>query len=565
MRTFEEIKKEALADWEMVQRAEKPQIFVGTATCGRAAGAVQVLEAIRSELERHRIEASIHEVGCIGLCYADVLVDIIKDGYPRISYKNITPELVPQLIEDCLVKDGLRTDLALGYIGEASSAQPVQGIPKLFELPEMARQVRIAMRNCGIIAPGNILHYVANDGYSGLRRALFEMSPEEVVEEVIKSGLRGRGGAAFMTGQKWKFLASAPGPVKYILNNAEEGDPGAFNDKGLLESDPHTVLEGMIINGYATSATKGYVFIRCVHRDVIRKTQKAIEQAREYGFLGQDILGASFSFEIEIALTGESYVAGEETALMEAIEGKRAMPRYRPPFPAQVGLWGKPSNINNVKTFAYVPSILAKGGDWYAGIGTETSKGTAIICLTGNVAKPGMVEVPFGLTLRQVINLLGGGVSNGKEIKLLQTGGPLGGFLGASELDVTIDFDEMASKGAILGSGGIIVADETACAVEMTKVLADFNNDESCGKCFPCRLGTKHMLELLDNMTKGEGQPGDVERMLAMGETMLSSLCGHGQLSVNPIKSAVKYFQDEIEAHIREKRCPAGRCELLSA
>ena len=557
---FSEQQDRAKGQWEALIKGEPPRIFVGTATCGRAAGGLEVVEALQQALADKSIEAEIHQVGCIGLCYAEVIVDIIKPGRPRISYRNITPATAGTLVEDYLVKNNPRHDLALGTVGEGS----VDGIPPLLDLPELIPQVRVAMRNCGIIDPGQIDHYIANGGYSGLARALSEMTPQAALEEVVKSGLRGRGGAAFSTGMKWKFLAGTPGDVKYILCNAEEGDPGAFNDKGLLESDPHTVLEGMILAGYATGATKGYVFIRCVHREVIRRTQVAIEQARERGFLGRNILGSDFSFKIANSLTGESYVSGEETALMESMEGKRAMPRYRPPFPAQVGLWGKPSNVNNVKTYAYVPEILAKGGEWYAGIGTEKSKGTAIVCLTGNIAKPGMAEVPFGLTLRQVIDEIGGGVSPGKEIKLLQTGGPLGGFLGPSEIDVTLDFDEMASKGAILGSGGIIVGDETSCAVEMARILADFNSEESCGKCFPCRLGTKHMLDMLENMTNGRAREGDVDRMLAMGQTMLTSLCGHGQLSVNPIKSAVKYFQEELEAHIVHKQCPAGRCAALA-
>ena len=558
--TFSELQEQAKSRWEALLNGEPPQIFVGTATCGRSAGGLEVLETLRNALSEKGVQADIHEVGCIGLCYAEVLVDIIKAGRPRISYRNVTPEIARQLVEDYIVNDNPRPDLAIGTIGEGS----VDGIPGLFELPVMKPQVRVAMRNCGIIDPGQIDQYLANGGYSGLAKCVFEITPEEALEEVVKSGLRGRGGAAFSTGQKWKFLAGSSEPVKYHLCNAEEGDPGAFNDKGLLESDPQTVLEGMIIAGYATQASKGYVFIRYAHREVIRRVQTAIDQAKEYGVLGEKIIGSDFSFDIAVSLTGESYVSGEETALMESIEGKRAMPRYRPPFPAQVGLWGKPSNINNVKTFAYVPEILAKGGDWYASIGTEKSKGTALVCLTGNVAKPGMMEVPFGMTIRQVIDDIGGGVSPGKEVKLLQTGGPLGGFLGPSALDVTLDFDEMAAAGAILGSGGIIVADENSCSVEMAMVLADFNNEESCGKCFPCRLGTKHMLDMLTNMTRGRAKDGDVERMLAMGETMLTSLCGHGQLSVNPIKSSVKYFEEDLRAHIIDKRCPAERCEALN-
>ncbi len=557
--TFAELQEKAQTGWDAILKADTTQIFVGTATCGRAAGGLQVIDALRQALSDSSLNAEIYEVGCNGLCFAEVLVDIIKAGRPRISYRNVTPDIARQLIEDYLVNDNPRTDLAMSVIGEGS----VDSVPTFSDLPEMKSQVRVAMRNCGLISPFDIDHYLANGGYAGLHRCLTELTPEEVLEELKKSGLRGRGGAAFPTSLKWSFIANAPGPVKYHLCNAEEGDPGAYNDKTLLESDPLTVIEGMTIGGYATAASKGYIFIRCLHFDVIKRVQSALDQAREYGLLGGNILGTDFSFDIVISQTGESYVSGEETALMESIEGKRAMPRYRPPFPAQVGLWGKPSNINNVKTYAYVPEILAKGGDWYAGIGTEKSKGTALVCLTGNIEKPQLVEVPFGLTLRQVIDDIAGGVSPGKEIKLLQTGGPLGGFLGASKLDVALDFDEMAAAGAILGSGGIIVGDESSCAVEMAKVLADFNNEESCGKCFPCRLGAKHILEALERMTRGEANDGDVEKLLGLSGTLLTSLCGHGQLSVNPIRSAVNFFKEELDAHILDKRCPAGRCRDL--
>ena len=557
---YKQLKQRAESSWDSLVKGSPARIFVGTATCGRSAGGLQVVEAFEKAIAESGVEARVHQVGCIGLCYAEVLVDIIAPGRPRITYSNVTPEIAETLVKDYLVGGNPRPDLALAVRGDVS----VDGLPKLFDLPDLKPQVRVAMRNCGTIDPSEIDQYIANGGYAGLDRCLSDLAPADVIEDVLKSGLRGRGGAAFPAAMKWRFLAGAPGPTKYILCNAEEGDPGAYNDKGLLESDPHTVLEGMTIAGYATAASKGYVFIRCVHRDVIRTTQTAIDQAYRDGLLGKNILGSGFDFDIAVSLTGESYVAGEETALMESIEGKRAMPRSRPPFPAQVGLWGKPSNINNVKTYAYVPEILRRGGEWFAGIGTERSKGTAIVCLTGNVARPQMAEVPFGLTLRQVIEDVAGGVSPGKEIKLLQTGGPLGGFLGPSEIDVTLDFDEMAKRGAILGSGGIIVGDESSCPVEMASILADFNNEESCGKCFPCRLGTKHILDMFQTMTEGRAKEGDVDKMLAMGDTLLTSLCGHGQLSVNPIKSAVKYFASELEAHIIHKVCPAGRCSALS-
>ncbi|MFQ5861414.1 MAG: NADH-quinone oxidoreductase subunit F, partial [Dehalococcoidia bacterium] len=437
MASYQELQAEAQRRWQALTEGDQPWIRVGTAICGTAAGAPQVVAALRGELERRGLQATVTEVGCFGLCYAEPLVDIMLPGGPRVFYGNVTPDSVPRIVEGHLVQGEPPTDLALGHLGDSADG----ALPSLTELPMLRHQQRIALRNAGTMDPTDIYQYLANGGYQGLQRALTELTPQQVVEEVTQSGLRGRGGAAFPTGTKWSFLARSPGPVKYILCNCEEGDPGAFNDKGILESDPFTLLEGMTIAAYATGATFGYVFIRQGHLSPIERTWKAIEAARAAGLLGEGILGSDFSFDIEVALTGDSYVAGEETALMEAIEGKRAMPRYRPPFPAQVGLFGRPSNINNVKTLAYVPEVLSKGGEWFASIGTEKSKGTAILCLSGTLTYTGMVEVPMGLTLRQVIEEVAGGVPNGKRLKLLQTGGPLGGVLHADNLDIPLDFE----------------------------------------------------------------------------------------------------------------------------
>ena len=423
----------------------------------------------------------------------------------------------------------------------------------------MKGQVRIALRNAGHIDPTDIYEYIASGGYSGLDKALSGMSPQEVQEEVATSGLRGRGGAAFPTATKWRFLMGSPGPVKYILCNCEEGDPGAFNDKGILESDPHTLIEGTILAGYATGSSHGIVFIRHGHDVPIDRTREAIRQAYEKGLLGKNILGTDFSFDAEVSLVGESYVSGEETALMESVEGKRAMPRYRPPFPAAYGVWGKPSNINNIKTLAYVPEIVARGGEWFAGIGTERSKGTAILCLSGAIERPGMIEVPMGMTIREAVEGLGGGVPGGGPVKLLQTGGPLGGVLSGEKMDIPLDFDAMARAGAILGSGGIIVGDESVCAVDLARLLVAFCQFESCGKCFPCRLGTTHLLQILDRVCRFEAGPRDMELMQELGNNMAAgSLCGHGQLGFNPIKSSIDYFPDEFAAVMEEKRWPAG-------
>ena len=555
--SFDEIKAESERRWQSLTGGEVPWIRVGTALCGKAAGADSVLTAIRTELEHHKIQATVSEVGCLGLCYAEPLVDITIPNGSRLFYGNVTLSEVPAIIYPHLVRNEPVADLAMGYL----TGPGLEGTQDLDQHPMMKNQNRIVLRNAGTIDPYDIYQYIANGGYSALYKAISEMSPEETLEEVSKSGLRGRGGAAFPTGTKWSFLARSPGPVKYILCNCEEGDPGAFNDKGILESDPHTLIEGMLLAGYATGANYGYVFIRHGHDGPIDRTWQAIRQAQELGILGTNIFDSGFDFDIEVSLTGDSYVSGEETAMMESIEGNRAMPRFRPPFPAQVGLFGKPSNINNVKTLAYAPQIVDKGGDWFAGIGPNRSKGTAILCLSGNLKYPGMVEVPLGMTLQQVIYDVAGGVPNGKKLKLLQTGGPLGGVLSADQLDMPMDFEVMAEAGAILGSGGIIAADEDTCAVDLTRSLIAFCQFESCGKCFPCRIGMTHLLEILERICSFESGPADLELMRQVGQNMqVGSLCGHGQLGFNPVSSALRYFGDEFDAHMVEKRCPTGSC-----
>ena len=557
MAGYEEIQQEAQRRQQELEAGDRPWVRVGAGACGEAAGAIDVMDAFRFQLEDRGIPANVSGVGCLGLCFAEPLVDIKTPGGARIFYSNVSPAQVSELIDSCLAGGTPRPDLALGTLGEES----VAGIPRLEDHPMWSRQVRVALRNCGHIDPLDIYQYIANGGYSALAKAVSQMEPQDVIQEVQASGLRGRGGAAFPTGTKWSFIARSPGPVKYILCNCEEGDPGAYNDKGILESDPHSLIEGTILAGYATGSSNGIVFIRHGHHGPIDRTEKAIEQAYELGLLGQNILGSEFSFDVEVSLTGESYVSGEETALMESIEGKRAMPRYRPPFPAQAGVWQLPSNINNIKTLAYVPEIIARGGEWFAGIGTESSKGTAILCLSGNIAMPGMVEVPMGITLREVIEEVVGGVPGGRRAKFLQTGGPLGGVLSADQTDIPLDFDAMQRAGAILGSGGIIIADDRACAVDMTRLLIAFCQYESCGKCFPCRLGMTNLLEILERICSFQTQPSDMELMRTVGQNMASaSLCGHGQLGWNPVQSALQYFPDDFAAHIEEGRCPTGQC-----
>lgn len=555
--TFSEIQEEAAQRWADLTTL-RPWIRVGTALCGQAAGAEEVADALEAELQKQGVEAKVSRVGCLGPCFAEPLVDVLVPGQGRVIYGNIGVEQVAGLVSGHIEGGQPLAEQALGYLGDYFQS----GMASLDEHPMRAREQRIALRNAGHIDPLDIYQYVANGGYLALNRALTEITAADVLEEVNVSGLRGRGGAAFPAGTKWRFLAGSNAPDKYILCNCEEGDPGAFNDKGILESDPHTVVEGIILAGYATGANHGYIFIRHGHDGPIERTRAAIAQAYGLGLLGEGILGSEFTFDLEVALTGDSYVSGEETALMEAIEGSRAMPRYRPPFPAQVGVFGKPTNINNVKTMAYVPEIVARGGEWFAGIGHDKSTGTAILCLSGNLNYTGMVEIPMGVNLNQVLYEVAGGVPGGKNLSFLQTGGPLGGVLSAEAADLVLDFDIFRGAGAILGSGGIIAADEDTCVVDLTRVLIAFCQYESCGKCFPCRMGMSHMLEVLERICRLEGTSDDLDLMRNIGENMQAgSLCGHGQLGFNPVASALRYFPEEFRMHIEEKRCPTGRCQ----
>ncbi len=556
---FEELQIKAKSDWEALEHSQKPRIYVGTGTCGRASGALAVLDAITPELERLKIDASIIRVGCIGLCYAEPLVDIVKPGQPRICYGNLTAELAPQLIEDYLVKDNPRPDLALGTIGDGG----IDGIPRLADLPMLKPQVRIVLQNCGLIDPAKIEHYIARGGYTGLARAL-KMKPEEVIAEVRKSGLRGRGGAGFPAATKWELCRKEPGKIKYIICNADEGDPGAFMNRLLLEGDPHSALEGFIIGAYAIGAARGFIYCRAEKPLAIEQLKIALKQVRECGFVGRNIMGSGFDFDIELREGAGAFVCGEETALIASIEGKRGMPRPRPPFPAQSGLWGKPTNINNVETWADVGAVMRRGADWYASYGTEKSKGTKTFALAGKITRTGLIEVPLGIRLKDIIYEIGGGVLNNRKFKAIQSGGPSGRCLPASMLDLPVEYESLTQAGAIMGSGGMVVMDEDTCMVDVARFFMTFIQSESCGKCVMCREGTKQMLAILQNIVRGKGTPADIPLLESLAKSIKAgSLCGLGQTAPNPVLTTLRYFRDEYEAHINEKRCPAHVCTEL--
>ena len=546
---FEKIKAKALEDWYKLN--SNKWVRVGGGTSGQAMGSYEIFNKAKNILDKNFSDVNISLVSAIGLMYLEPIVDITLPDGTRTYYGNVDSTEIEDILNFHLSKNKPLLDRVFAGNDKAAKLWDIQNIN---DMPNISRQIKIATRNFGDTDPLSIDHYIARGGYSALSSAIFEKTPEFIVDEVKNSGLRGRGGAAFPAGVKWSFLAPSKEPVKYVLCNCEEGDPGAFNDKGIIENDPHTLVEGLILNGYATNSSNGYIFIRQGHEIPINAAKKAISDAYEKGLLGKNILGSNFSFDMEVSLTGDSYVAGEETALMEAIEGKRSTPRYKPPFPAAQGLWKKPTNINNVKTLSYVPEIIRKGSDWFKSIGTETTSGTAIVCLSGHIKFPGMYEIPMGMTIREVLEDVGGGIFKGKSIKVLQAGGPLNGLLGEEAFDTMIDFDAMSAAGASIGSGGIIVGNEKTNIVDLLRNLIAFNQFESCGKCFPCRLGNTHMLEILDRMCQKKSNPNDLDLIQRIGSSMKSgSLCGHGQLGYNPILSAMKYFREEIESAVNGK------------
>lgn len=527
------------------------EIKVGLATCGIAAGGETVYEEFKKELEENNLDIPVRETGCMGMCYAEVLVELVDENESHL-YSKITPDKVKRIITEH-VKENKPVE---EWIIRNNSIDKEKDFYK--------KQKQIVLRNCGVIDPGSIDDYIEQGGYDAIQKCLNEYSPDEVIETIKKSGLRGRGGGGFSTGLKWQFAQKPKSDKKYIICNADEGDPGAFMDRSALEGDPHSVLEGMMIAAYAIGADEAYIYVRAEYPLAVERLLNAIEQCEQKGFLGKKAFGSEFNFKIKLKEGAGAFVCGEETALIASIEGKRGVPRVRPPFPAVKGLWGKPTNINNVETYANVPWIILNGAGAFNSMGTEKSKGTKVFALAGKIAKSGLAEVPMGITINEIVHEIGGGIAGGKKFKAVQMGGPSGGCIPASQGDLKIDYDEITKTGAIMGSGGLIVLDETSCMVDLSKFFLDFTQNESCGKCTFCRVGTKRMLEILDRITMGEGKEGDIELLLDLGEKIKnSSLCGLGQTAPNPVLTTIKYFREEYEAHINDKKCPAHSCVTL--
>jgi NADH:ubiquinone oxidoreductase subunit F (NADH-binding)/(2Fe-2S) ferredoxin/NAD-dependent dihydropyrimidine dehydrogenase PreA subunit len=532
-------------------------ILVCGGTGCASSGSQEVQKAFHEELEKRNLDKEILVVqtGCHGMCEMGPIVVIYPEG---TFYCRVQASDVAEIVQEHLVKG--RPVPRLLYTAPEGASK----VPFYKDIPFYGKQRRIALKNCGYINPDNIEEYIARGGYEGLGKALTGMTPAQVIEEVKTSGLRGRGGGGFPTGLKWSFAAKSPGPKKYVICNADEGDPGAFMDRSLIEGDPHAIIEGMMLGAYAIGADEGYIYCRAEYPLAIERLKTAIAQAEDFGLMGADILGTGFNFTLHIKEGAGAFVCGEETALMGSIEGRRGMPMPRPPFPAVQGLWGKPTNINNVETWANVAQIIVNGGAWYASMGTEKSKGTKVFALTGKVKHTGLVEVPMGITLREIIFDIGGGILNDKKFKAVQIGGPSGGCLTEAHLDLPVSYESLTGAGAIMGSGGMVVMDEDNCMVDVAKFFLEFTQRESCGKCVPCREGTKHMLLLLEKITSGRGTMEDLTTLEQLADMVKEmSLCGLGQTAPNPVLTTLRYFRDEYEAHIRDKRCPSHACTAL--
>ncbi len=527
------------------------EIKVGLGTCGISAGGDSVYKALQKTLREKKLDIPVKETGCMGMCYEEVLVEVVNEK-ESFLYAKVTADKVERIVDQHI----LNKQPVEEWIVRSNTISLQEDFFK--------KQKRIVLRNCGVIDPTSIEEYIDREGYQAIQKIIKGFSPDEVITMVMDSGLRGRGGGGFPTGLKWKFARGSAGDKKYIICNADEGDPGAFMDRSILEGDPHAVLEGMMIAAYTIGSDEAYVYVRAEYPLAIKRLRRAIEQCERKGFLGEGIFGSDFDFRIKIKEGAGAFVCGEETALIASIEGKRGVPRLRPPFPAVKGLWGKPTNINNVETYANIPWIIRNGPGQFAALGTPKSKGTKVFALAGKIARSGLVEVPMGLTINEIIFEIGGGIKAGKDFKAVQMGGPSGGCIPASMGDLKIDYDEITQTGAIMGSGGLIVLDETTCMVDLAKFFLNFTQNESCGKCTFCRIGTKRMLEILERITAGEGKENDIELLEELAQKIKnSSLCGLGQTAPNPVLTTIKYFREEYEAHIHEKRCPAHSCAAL--
>ena len=536
----------------------RSHVLVCGGTGCTSSGSPQIMEALKNEIKRQGLEdeVAVVETGCHGLCALGPIMIVYPDA---TFYSMVQPGDVPEIVSEHLLKGRPVTRLLY-----QETVSPTGGIKALSDTDFYKKQHRIALRNCGVINPENIEEYIGTGGYEALGKVLTEMTPDDVIQTLLDAGLRGRGGAGYPTGLKWKLCKQNDADQKYVCCNADEGDPGAFMDRSILEGDPHAVLEAMAIAGYAIGANQGYIYVRAEYPIAVERLKIAIRQAREMELLGKNIFGTGFDFDIDLRLGAGAFVCGEETALMTSIEGKRGEPRPRPPFPAQKGLFGKPSILNNVETYANIPQIILNGPEWFASMGTEKSKGTKVFALGGKINNTGLVEVPMGTTLRTVIEEIGGGIPNGKKFKAAQTGGPSGGCIPAEHFDVPIDYDNLIAIGSMMGSGGLIVMDEDDCMVDIAKFFLEFTVEESCGKCTACRIGTKRMLEILTKITKGQATMEDLDKLEELCHYVkANSLCGLGQTAPNPVLSTLRYFRDEYEAHIKEKRCPAGVCKAL--
>ncbi|MBL7212298.1 MAG: 4Fe-4S binding protein [Desulfobacteraceae bacterium] len=556
---FTAIQEKAARHADSITEDPAPKIYIGMATCGLASGALETKKAFEEALSLRNIQARILQVGCMGHCYGEPLVTVHNPGFPPILYHQVTPGKATMLVKSFLEEGDPLFEYLLGAMEENDL------IPQVWDFARFSQEKRVVTEICGFINPEEILDYIAMGGYSSLAETL-RLEPHDIINQVKNSGLRGRGGAGFPTGKKWELAKDARGQEKTVILNADEGDPGAYMDRTILESNPHQVLEGIAICAYAVGARKAILYVRSEYPLAVKVVTRAIEQAKELGLLGKGILGTSFDLDISVFQGSGAFVCGEETALIQSIEGQRGMPQLRPPYPVQKGLWGNPTVINNVKTFASVPPILKHGEFWYRQIGTEGSTGTAIFSVVGDILHAGLVEIPMGVPLRTLIFDICGGIPNKRTFKAVQVGGPSGGCLPADFLDTPIDFDSLTEAGAMMGSGGMVVMDEDTCMVDVARYFLDFTQKESCGKCTFCRIGTRHLLNLLERITKGEGREGDLELLEDLSQDIRDgSLCGLGKTAPNPVLTSLKYFRDEYVAHVKEKRCPAGVCRALTA